>query len=129
MTKLFLTIFGLLFLVSCDYFKQEAEQVPVARVNDSYLYEKDIRDLISQNTSAEDSILIVNNFINRWATQQLLIDQAKINLSQQKLDSYDKLVSEYKNDLYTEAYKNAHRLKMSGKNWKSVCRMRIAQRS
>ncbi|QNJ96648.1 peptidylprolyl isomerase [Constantimarinum furrinae] len=111
MTKLFLTIFGLLFLVSCDYFKQEAEQVPVARVNDSYLYEKDIRDLISQNTSAEDSILIVNNFINRWATQQLLIDQAKINLSQQKLDSYDKLVSEYKNDLYTEAYKNAIVLK------------------
>ncbi|MDC8002007.1 peptidyl-prolyl cis-trans isomerase [Aequorivita todarodis] len=94
------------FFVSCDYFKQDAEQHVIARVNDSYLYKEDIAKLISENTSPEDSTLIVNNYINRWATQQLLIGQAKINLPVEKLEQFDKLVQEYKTDLLTEAYKN-----------------------
>lgn len=93
-------------LVSCDYFKQANEQDTIARVNDSYLYKTDIKKLISENTSPEDSTLIVNNYITRWATQQLLIDQAKINLTAEKLEQFDKLVQEYKTDLLTEAYKN-----------------------
>ncbi|MCH2489734.1 MAG: peptidyl-prolyl cis-trans isomerase [Flavobacteriales bacterium] len=93
-------------LVACDYFKQDTEKIPVARVNDTFLYEEDIKALLSEDASEEDSTLIVSSYITRWATQQLLIDQAKINLSEDKLESYDKLVREYKNDLYTEAYKN-----------------------
>ncbi len=92
--------------VSCDYFKQDIGQDTIARVNNSFLYKEDISKLISENTSPEDSTLIVNNYINRWATQQLLIDQAKINLTAEKLEQFDKLVQEYKNDLLTEAYKN-----------------------
>jgi hypothetical protein len=93
-------------VLSCDYLKPETNKIPIARVNDSYLYEEDIKALISDNTTPEDSSLIVNNFINRWATQQLLINQAKINLPETKLEEYDKLVDDYKNDLLTEAYKN-----------------------
>lgn len=93
-------------LISCDYFKQEETRIPVARVNDSYLYEEDIAGLISEATSPADSTLIVNGYINRWATQQLLINQAKINLSEVDLENYDHLVQDYKNELYTEAYKN-----------------------
>ena len=92
--------------VSCDYLKPEANKIPVARVNDSYLYQEDIEELISENMSEEDSSLIVSNFINRWATQQLLIDQAQINLPESQLEDYEKLVQDYKNDLLTEAYKN-----------------------
>ncbi len=95
-----------IFLSSCNYFKQETKKDVVARVNNSYLYKEDIAKLIAENTSEEDSTLIVNNYINRWATQQLLIDQAKINLTSDKLDQYNKLVQEYQNDLLTEAYKN-----------------------
>ena len=94
-------------LLSCDYFKQDVQSVPVARVNDSYLYEDDLKDLVFETTSSEDSILIINNFINRWATQQLLIDQSIINLPQDQQESFNKLVDEYKMDLYTEAYKSA----------------------
>ncbi len=82
------------------------EENVVARANDNFLYEKDIQKLISEDTTPEDSILIVNNYINRWATQQLLIDQARINLSADQLEQYEKLVQEYQNDLLTEAYKN-----------------------
>lgn len=93
-------------LVSCDYFKKEAEKNAIARVNDTYLYEDDIKKLVPENTSAEDSTLIVNNYINRWATQQILIGQANINIPLEDMEQYDRLVSEYKTDLLTEAYKN-----------------------
>ncbi|MBL4662463.1 MAG: peptidyl-prolyl cis-trans isomerase, partial [Flavobacteriaceae bacterium] len=96
-----------LLITSCDYFKQEDLRIPIARVNDTYLYEEDVSNLVFEVTSAEDSILRVNNFIKRWATQQLMIDQAKINLTDTELSNYDKLVDQYRIDLYTEAYKSS----------------------
>ena len=107
MNKIFLTIINLIVLCSCDFINQENLDTPIARVNDSYLYQKDIKNLIFENTSKDDSTLIVTNFINRWATKQLLIDQSIINLTQEKQDAYNNLVNQYKTDLYIEAYKSS----------------------
>ena len=107
MRKTVLLILLFSITVSCDYFKKDAEQTPIARVNDTYLYQEDLEGIIPENATVQDSAFIMNNYINRWATQQLLIDQAKINLPQTKLDAYQKLVKDYKNELYAEGYKNA----------------------
>ena len=107
MNRIFLTIISIITLSSCDYFKQDNLRIPIARVNNSYLYQKDIKNLIFENTSKEDSTLIVANFINRWATKQLLIDQSIVNLPQEKQDAYNDLVNQYKIDLYIEAYKSS----------------------
>lgn len=104
------TLITLIFtfvLVSCDYFVSPPEDSVIARVNDKYLYLSDIEKLISEGTSPEDSTLIVKNYINQWATQQLLIDRALVNLSVEELERYEKLVQEYRTDLLTDAYKNA----------------------
>ncbi|MBW2937583.1 peptidyl-prolyl cis-trans isomerase [Aureisphaera sp. CAU 1614] len=93
-------------VTSCDYFKQEVSGNPVARVNQSYLYKADLNELFSETSQLEDSAQLVNNYINRWATQQLLIDRAKVNLTQEQLDEFEHLVNQYKIDLYTQAYKN-----------------------
>lgn len=90
----------------CDYFEKAPQENAIARVKDNYLYLSDIQSIIPDNATAEDSVLMVNNYVNRWATQQLLIGQAKINLSAGTLSQFDKLVEEYKNDLLTESYKN-----------------------
>ena len=50
MNKILLTIICIITLSSCAYFKQDNLEIPVARVNDSYLYQKDIKDLIFGNT-------------------------------------------------------------------------------
>ena len=107
MNKSFLAILNLLLFLSCNYLTQDDSIIPIARVNDSYLYQKDIKNLIFENTSKDDSTLIVTNFINRWATKQLLIDQSIINLTQEKQDAYNDLVNQYKTDLYIEAYKSS----------------------
>ena len=92
---------------SCDFFKKTENENPIARVNDTYLYEDDIKDLITEGITKEDSILRVNNFINQWATQQLLINGAQINLSEEKQKQFNNLVKQYKNDLFTKAYLEA----------------------
>ena len=89
---------------SCNFFKETDDRVPIARVNDSYLYYDDIKNLVSEGTPKEDSTLIVQNYINRWATQELFVDGALLNLSETKQEAFNKLVAQYKNDLYTKAY-------------------------
>jgi hypothetical protein len=78
--------------------------VPIARVNESYLYQEDVADVVPEGASKEDSILIVNAYVNRWARQLLLMDGALLNLSENKQNEFSKLVEQYKNDLYTKAY-------------------------
>ena len=104
--KKFICLLCIVF-TSCEFFKNTDERIPVARVNNSYLYVEDIEDIIVEGMSKDDSIVQVTNFINRWATQQLFVQGAKLNLNENKQAQFDKLVEQYKNDLYTKAYVEA----------------------
>ena len=101
----FLLIATVIGFSSCDYFyKQEDERQPVARVNEVYLYEEDMKHLFSENISEEDSIIRATNFINQWAAEQLFVAGAKRNLNEQKLQKFDKLAEQYQYELYSTAY-------------------------
>ena len=94
-------------LSSCEYLKSSETKDAIARVNDDYIYKDDIKSLISEGISKEDSTLRVNNFINQWATKKLLQNQAEINLSLDKQERFNKLVEQYKSDLFIKAYLEA----------------------
>lgn len=94
--------------VSCDsVWKDKTGEEPLARVGEQYLYKKDIAALLGKGISKEDSTSLVTNYINNWASKQLLLSKAKINLPEEKLAEFNALVSDYRNDLYTRAYKEA----------------------
>jgi len=98
----------MILLVSCtNSWKNNSDQKPVARVGENYLYKDDIAPLLRDGISKEDSISFVTNYINNWASKKLLLSKAKINLPKEKLDSFDDLVNNYREDLYTRAYKDA----------------------
>jgi hypothetical protein len=94
----------LLILSSCSYFKQEEKPEAIARAGDAFLYKTDIVDLVPAGTSKEDSLSIVRNFMDRWATQTLLIKAAEVNVNKENQLLFDKLIQQYKVDLYTKAY-------------------------
>lgn len=100
---------GIVILVaSCNsLFKEEPKKEPLARVGNSYLYKEDISALIPVGLSQQDSAAFVVNYINNWASKELLLDKSKINLSEEKLAEFNRLVSNYKTDLYTKAYLEA----------------------
>lgn len=107
-TKVFLCLSVLLLTLSCGpYLKENEEKEPLARVGERYLYKEDISPLLGKGISRGDSVSFVTNYINNWASKQLLLDKAKINLQEEKLAEFDALVADYRTDLYTRAYKEA----------------------
>ncbi|MEX0291441.1 MAG: peptidyl-prolyl cis-trans isomerase [Flavobacteriaceae bacterium] len=104
-----LAIAALFFsLFSCNSFwKNDKDKVPLARVGDAFLYREDVQELLSDNLSDQDSASFVTNYINNWATKQLLLEKARINLPEEKLADFEELVANYRTDLYTRAYKEA----------------------
>lgn len=102
-----LFLLGIFFIVSsCSYFnfKEDQDTDAVARVNDSYLYPVELRGIVPEGASKEDSVAIVRNYIDRWASQKLMYDAAEFNLSKERQEEYNDLVRQYKIDLYTKAY-------------------------
>ena len=100
-------IIVIVILQSCDYFtiKSDTHQ-PVARVNDTYLYKEDLKNIFTNNITSQDSILITNNYINNWIKQQLLLSKAQINL-ENKSEKFEELVKKYREDLFINSYKEA----------------------
>ncbi|WP_025741499.1 hypothetical protein [Aquimarina pacifica] len=103
----YIVVLWVLVLVSCQNFENRIKKEIVARVNNSYLYKEDLKNLVPENTPSVDSSNIIKTYINNWATRQLFIDQAKLNLTEEELETFDDLVENYKNTLYINAYKNA----------------------
>lgn len=105
--KYFNLLLSCCFLVCCDFPAVKTEQRPIARVNDALLYKDAIDFSFIESRSPSDSILYVQKIINEWATTQLLIDGAILNLNEETQASFEQLVEQYKSDLYTSAYVEA----------------------
>lgn len=103
-----LPFFSLIFLfLSCELSTSAKNVFPLARVNDEYLMLDDVDFSEMQGIRTEDSLLHVQTVIRNWATQQLLIDGARINLGEEQQTHFRELVKQYETDLYTSAYVEA----------------------
>lgn len=100
-------LLGCLLLCSCDLLNHKDEGIVVARVNDTYLYKQDVVDYLQDFTNDQDSMVLVTNFINQWATKQLLLEGSKRNILREDQRAFDELAEDYKINLYTSSYKEA----------------------
>ena len=94
----------ILICFSCNQFTVNKEEV-IARVGTVYLYRIDLNKELNSFISIEDSIIKSRNFIDQWARNQILLQQAKINLDVDTMESLDALIDQYKMDLYSNKYK------------------------
>jgi len=93
----------IIFFSSCKYFKKENEEKPVARAYDQYLYAEELKSVLPENISAEDSIRIADNYISNWVKQKLLLKKAELNLSEEK-KNVEKQLEDYRNSLILFLY-------------------------
>ncbi len=103
-----------LFFWGCDYINlknlgQEEEEtqeveVPIAKVGNSILYQKDLAGIVTREINPKDSANLVNRYINSWIKKQLLISEAaeKINFDQA---SIERKVLDYRYALMVHEYK------------------------
>lgn len=96
----------LIFFFSCNLFKKkEAENRAIAKVNDTYLLMDDIADIVPINASKEDSLLVTNNYIQKWIREQLVLDKAELNLNEENRN-FEKQIDDYRKTLTIYSYEN-----------------------
>lgn len=90
---------------SCDFLKRNLgfKEKAIAKVYDVYLYPSDIEGIVPKGTSNEDSILLVQSYIENWVRQTLLIKQAEENVDID-LETIEQQLESYKNSLLIYAY-------------------------
>jgi hypothetical protein len=81
----------LLFTVaftSCDLIRMkrqnaggDSQRKSVARVNQTYLYEDELKGIVPEKTTKDDSAARVTAYVNSWVRKQLLINEAMKNIN------------------------------------------------
>ena len=98
--------YTVLFLLFASCISKKDDRQAIARVYNSYLYQDDLKQLLPTNFTKEDSMLLVSNYINSWAKEQLLLQKAEINLSKDQ-ERIEDLVKKYRQDVMINKYKEA----------------------
>ena len=101
----FVNFFILLLFYSCGNKEslESKKEKPLARVNNSFLYPSDIKNIVPSETSKKDSVQLIRNFIDKWVQDELLLLQAEENLTSEQLD-IEKQVNEYRKNLLIYNY-------------------------
>ncbi len=107
---LLLSVFQVISLFSCQFLNSKNEQAdlkPVARVHQTYLYQKDLQGMLGQAVSQKDSASIAQRYIDSWVKKQLLVYEAESNLDLD-MNDVEKRVQEYKYQLLIYAYQKKY---------------------
>ena len=91
------------FLCSCSLFEEETDEVAIARVEDKYLFQEDIVGIVPPETAEEDSVLIINNHIQGWIKDNLILHKAELNLNDNQKD-VKKQLEDYRRSLIIYSY-------------------------
>lgn len=102
---------GIFWVSSCQLFdangSEPESKEALARVYDRYLYAEDIEDLMPTDLTTSDSLAFLQNYINVWAKDQLMILKAEYNLTESQ-KNFERQIEEYRNDLLKFAYRQQY---------------------
>jgi hypothetical protein len=101
----YILLFFLFF--SCDNYFKNQSNIDIARVEDEYLTQFEINNIFENSTNLADSTVVLNNYINNWATNKLLIQRALVNLTEENQNRIQDLVDDYKKDILVNSYIDA----------------------
>src|SRR5512133_213003 len=81
MNKTILIFCSLLLLTGCKSNQKQSKRIPVAEVGKIVLYYDEMPKLIQKGVNDSDSAALFQNYINKWAKRQLLLQKAEDNLT------------------------------------------------
>lgn len=99
---LFLFYSVLLSFSSCQYIQKQVGGKPYVEVAGHYLYYEDLANIVPMGITGEDSVQIIERFVQRWATDILVYEKAKQNVA--KNEEIERLVDAYRKSLIMHEY-------------------------
>lgn len=100
--KYVLCLCVVVFFVSCQKKTSQTGRLVVAEAKGKYLYIDDVRQIVPPGSSPTDSAEIADKYIQRWATDILMYEKAKQNISD--FTEIDRLVEDYRKTLTIHQY-------------------------
>jgi len=94
---------GVMCLFAACQQRNETQRKPIAKIHSKYLYLSDLRKVIPNSKSKEDSAIIAKNYVNKWIKKQLLLEKAERNLPEKSRDITNQL-EEYRASLLIYRY-------------------------
>ena len=104
MNKTIILIWSLLLLTGCNNNHNQTKKIPVAEVGKVILYWDEMPKLIQHGVNEADSAALFQNYINKWAKRQLLLQKAEDNLSPELKDEIAKQLEETRANLVIYQY-------------------------
>jgi hypothetical protein len=111
--RLIYLLLSAITISSCDLIQMkrdgaaEEDRKPVARVNNTYLYNDELVGIVSPASTKEDSIARVESYIDSWIRKQLLIQEAskKININEAEVE---RKILDYRYSLIAYEYQSQY---------------------
>ncbi|MAZ50932.1 MAG: peptidylprolyl isomerase [Flavobacteriaceae bacterium] len=98
-------VYLIVFLISsCNLFENKPLRA-IAKYKSNYLFFEDIKKYIPKNLSEKESLVLIENEIAKWAKNHILIEQANINLNNEKKNQLLVMAKEYSDELFSFHYK------------------------
>ena len=91
---------------ACTTLDNRNRERPLARVYEKNLYLSDIQDIFPENITQSDSLIILQNFVDKWVKKQLILQKAELNLTEEQKDVNQQL-DEYRSSLLIYKYEQS----------------------
>ncbi len=104
MNKIVILILAVSLFAGCSNKKNAIKRIPVAEVGKVVLYYDDIPRLIQSGINETDSTALIQDYINKWAKRELLLQKAEDNLSPELIAEIVKQLEETRASLVIYQY-------------------------
>ena len=99
-------------LNSCEFIRMKKNSVqvdggrrPIARVNNTLLYQDELKGIVPEKTTKDDSAARINAYVNSWVRKQLLMQEALKTISIDEAD-VERKVQDYRYSLIGYQFQN-----------------------
>lgn len=93
-----------LLMVACGESIEHNGKTPLMRAGNSFLYREDLQKILPYGLSGEDSIHFVNNYMRKWAEEQVLFEKAEHNVRSE--GRIERMIADYRRILIMNAYES-----------------------
>jgi len=104
MNRLVCFVVLMLLLSGCNSPNNKSGRLPVAKVGNTILYYDQIPQIFQPGETETDSAATVQNYINRWAKKELLLQKAEENLTPEYRDEITRQIEETRANLVIYQY-------------------------
>jgi hypothetical protein len=104
MNKAVSLLIVIILFTACKNKTEQAERIALAKVGNVILYYDEVPKLMQTGVSPQDSIAIIQGYINKWAKKELVFIKAEQNLTPEFKNEIEKQLEETRSNLVIYQY-------------------------